>query len=438
MKVLSLCAAIMLAGCSKNPPNVTENGPAPKDAPAVAAPEVPWTRFLGPNGNNVSDAKGLPTEWQDKKGKNIKWKVELPGQGWSTPVFADGRLYCTTALDDGKSLHALCVSYSDGSVIWDVEVLKVAEPVAKHARNSYASPTPLLEGDRLYVTFGAMGTACVSTKDGAKIWENRELKWDQQNGAGGSVSGYGDLLLIPCDGSDVQFEAALSKKDGKIVWKSERSGIPMLKQKPADMHKAYGTPVVVTVGGEPTSFTTGAQRLYALNPLTGEERWFVNYAPGFSNVPTPVTDGKNLYISTGFQKPEVWAIKLEPAKGDATETHVLWKQKKGGPVECTPVVYKDRLYTVTSAGVLSCMNTADGNIIWSERVGPDFAATPLIAEGRLYLFDTREHSYVIETGDAYKLIAKNKLESGCFASPVPVGRSLVVRTTTHLYRIEQQ
>ena len=396
-----------------------------------------WPKFLGPNGNNVSDAKGLPLEWNEKKGTNIKWKVALPGEGWSTPVIGGDRAYCTTALDAGKSLRALCLSLADGKVLWDVEVFQNETVPPKHNRNSYASPTPLLEGDRLYVTFGTMGTACLAAGDGKKIWENRELHWDHQNGPGGSMAGHGELLLIPCDGSDVQFEAALSKKDGKVVWRSERSAKPLLAERPADMHKAYGTPVILNVGGQPTSFTTGAQRLYALDPLTGKERWFVHYAPGFSNVPVPVTDGKALYISTGFQKPEIWAIKLEPGNGDATETHVLWKQKKGAPTESTPVVVGNRLFMVNSGGIATCLNTADGNIVWQERLGPDFAATPLVAEGRLYFFDTWNKAYVVEVADTFKLLATNRLESGCMASPVPYGKALIVRTKTHLFRIEQ-
>lgn len=427
MKALSLCLALAAIGCTAKTTTASAD-PAASDS---------WPRFLGPNGNNVSDAKGLPLEWEDKKGTNIRWKTALPGEGWSSPVIGSGRIYCTTALDGGKSLRALCIGLTDGKLLWDVEVFEVEEPVPKHNRNSYASPTPLLEGDRLYVAFGAMGTACVSTKDGSKIWENRELKWDQQNGAGASVADYEDLILIPCDGADVQFEAALSKKDGKIVWRSERSAIPMLKQRPADMHKAYGTPVVLNVGGEPTSFTTAAQRLYALNPRTGEERWFINYAPGFSNVPVPVTDGKNLYISTGFQKPETWAVKLAPAKGDATETHVLWKQKKGGTTESTPIVVGDRLYMVNSGGIASCLKTEDGSIVWQQRIGPDFSATPLAADGRIYFFDTWNKAYVVEPGDTFKLLATNRLESGCMASPVPIGKALIVRTKTHLYRIEE-
>ncbi len=399
-----------------------------------------WPRFLGPGGNSTTTAKGLPLEWKegkdDKPGRNLKWKTALPGEGWSSPVCGGGRIYCTMALDEGHSLHALCIALADGKILWDVEVFKNEVPPPKHKRNSYASPTPLLEGDRLYVTFGTMGTACIAVKDGTKFWENRDLQWDQQNGPGGSMSGFGDLLLIPCDGADVQYEAALSKKDGKLVWKSERSAKPDLQQKPKDMHKAYGTPVVFDVDGKPVSITMAAERLYALDPNTGKELWHI-VTPGFSNVPLPVSDGRQIYISTGFNKGEMWAVKHASATGDATSTHVVWKQTKGATTESTPVVTGNRLYYVNSGGIATCLNTADGSVVWQERLGPDFSATPLIADGRIYFFDAWNKCYVVEPGDTFRLLATNRLESGCMASPAVVGKALIVRTKTHLYRIEE-
>ena len=399
---------------------------------AQAADE--WPRFLGPDGNNNSPVKGLPVEWSESK--NVKWKTALPGEGWSSPVVGGGRIFCTTALEDGRSLRAVSVDLASGKIVWDVEVFANPEPLVKHKRNSHASPTPLLEGDRLYVTFGTNGTACLSTKDGAKVWQNRELKWDAQNGAGGSVSSVGELLLFPCDGIDAQFEAALSKKDGKLVWKSERSGKAQLAQKPTDMHKAYGTSVVLKVEGKTQSVSNGAQRLYSLDPATGKELWFVNY-PGFSNVPVPQTDGKNLYITTGFGKAELWAIKLGGASGDATESHVLWKQIKGGPTESTPLIVGERVYTLTSGGIGSCINATNGEVVWQNRVGGDFASTPLHADGRIYAFDAWGRTDVFATGDTYKQLASNRLTDGCMASPAVVGKALIVRTKTALYRIEE-
>jgi outer membrane protein assembly factor BamB len=405
---------------------------------AFAADE--WPRFLGPTGNNQAGNRGLAFEWDDKKGRNIKWKVVVPGEGWSSPVVASHRIFCTTALNDGKSLRAICLDFADGRILWDTEVFKMVEPVAKHKRNSHASPTPLLEGDRLYVTFGAMGTACIDTKTGARLWGNQELFWDQQNGAGGSMSGHGDLLLLACDGADdIQFSAALHKKDGQVAWKHDRSSKEELKQKPGDMHKAYGTPVVCDIGGKPVALTLAAQRLFAQDPLTGKELWFVKM-PGFSTVPLPLVDGNRVYVSTGFiqNKAEMWCVKLDPAaSGDVTDTHILWKQPKGGPTESTPVLVGDRLYMVNNAGIASCLNTADGSIVWQERLGPDFAASPLAADGRIYFFDSYNKTYVLEAGDTFKLLETNKLESGCMATPAVFGKSLIIRTKTHLYRIEK-
>ncbi len=397
------------------------------------APSADWPRFLGPEGNNHTTAKGLPLQWSETK--NVKWKTPLPGEGWSSPVVGNGRIYCTTALDDGKSLRALSVDLASGKIVWDVEVFANPEPPTKHKRNSHASPTPWLEGDRLYVTFGPLGTACLSTKDGAKLWANRELKWDVQNGPGASVSCTADLLHLACDGIDVQFEAALSKKDGSIVWKTDRSGKAQLAQKPTDMHKAYGTPVPLIVDGKPQTVSTGAQRLYALDPATGKELWFVNY-PGFSNVPIPQTDGKSLYITTGFGKAELWAIKLGGASGDATASHILWKQLKGAPTESTPLVAADRIYTLNGA-MGTCVNAATGEVVWQSRVGGDFASTPLYTGDRIYCFDAWGRTDVFAPGDVYKQLASNRLADGCMASPAVVGKALIVRTKTALYRIEE-
>lgn len=397
-----------------------------------------WPRFLGPTGNNSAGAHGLPTSWDDKKGRGIKWKIALPGEGWSSPVISGDRIYCTTALEDGKSLHALCLALADGKTIWDSEIFHVDTPPEKHQRNSFASPTPLIEGDRLYATFGTVGTACLDLKTGKKIWENTELHWDQQNGAGGSMTGWKDLLFLACDGAgEVQLGAALYKKDGKLAWKVDRSAKAELKARTGDRRKAYGTPVVHEFGGKPVCLTMTAERLYAQDPLTGQELWWVK-TPGFSNVPIPVTDGKQIYIETGFPKPQTWAIKVDPnASGDITDTHVVWKQIKGGPEESTPVVVGERLFMINDTGIASCLNTADGSIVWQQRLGPDFAASPLAADGHVYFFDTWNKSYVVEASDAFNLISTNRLEAGCMASPAVVGKAMILRTKSHLYRLEQ-
>jgi outer membrane protein assembly factor BamB len=305
----------------------------------------------------------------------------------------------------------------------------------KHKRNSYASPSPIIDGDRVYVHFGAMGTACLSTKDGRKLWENREFVVDHQNGPGGSPALYQDKLLLDFDGTDQQYEIALNKMTGQLAWKTERSGIEKLQTKPAEMRKAYPTPVVFQIDGRAQSLSTGAERLYAYDPATGRELWSVDY-PGFSNVPLPITDGKLLYVCTGFGKPEIWAIRAGGAHGDATASHVVWRQKAGAPDQSTPVVVGARLYMVTSGGIVSCLNTATGDIVWKERIGSDFAASPLAAEGRIYFCDAKGKTTVIAPGDRLQVLAENQLSDGCMASPAAVGKALILRTKTSLYRIE--
>jgi outer membrane protein assembly factor BamB len=383
----------------------------------------------------VSREKTVALEWGE--GKHVRWKTELPGEGWSSPVVADGRVWMTTATEEGKSLRALCVDFETGKLLLDVEVFRNEVVPAKHRRNSYASPTGVLEGDRFYVHYGPMGTAALDAATGQKLWERRDLVVDVQNGPGGSLTIHGKFILIPCDGMDQQYEVALSKESGETVWKTERSAKEYLETLPADRRKAYGTSFVTLVDGKPTSLTTASTRLYALDPLTGEEKWFVKYGQGFSNVPVPVTDGKIAVISTGFMKPELWAIRLGGGKGDLTESHVLWKQKTGAPDQASPLLIQNRVYMVSSGGIASCLNAENGEVVWRERIGSDFAASPLFVAGRIYFFDAQGTTTVVKPGDAFEVLAKNTLDAGCMASAAVVKGALVVRTKTALYRIQE-
>jgi glucose dehydrogenase len=143
-----------------------------------------------------------------------------------------------------------------------------------------------------------------------------------------------------------------------------------------------------------------------------------------------------IYVCTGFAKPEIWGIHFGGAHGDATGTHVVWRQNAGVPDQSTPVVVGNRLYMVTSGGILSCLDTATGSIVWKERIASDFAASPLVAEGRIYFCDAKHKTTVIAPGDSLKVLAVNELADGCMASPAAVGKALILRTKTSLYRIE--
>ncbi len=171
-----------------------------------------WPEFRGPTGQGYSDERGLPLTWSETK--NVKWKVAIPGKGWSSPAIQGDRIWLTTATEEGKSLRAICVDRNTGAMLQNVEVFRLKSLGQINSKNSYASPTPVLEGDRVYVHFGAHGTACL-TQSGEIVWKTK-LDYDNgQHGPGGSPVIYDNLLIVSCDGRDVQYVVALDKLTGK-------------------------------------------------------------------------------------------------------------------------------------------------------------------------------------------------------------------------------
>ena len=397
---------------------------------SVAMASDNWPQFRGPGGDGHSDAVGLPLNWSETDG--VKWKVEIPGEGWSSPVVWGDQVWMTTALDGGKSLRALCVSRTTGGLLHDVEVFQVdkAEPI--HATNSYASPTPIIESGRVYVHFGTYGTACLDTASGKPIWKNDSLKIDHEVGPGSSPALSGNLLLLTCDGIDARFMAALDKQTGATVWKKARPG--ELNSQPS-INKAFSTPLVIEAGGKKQAVCPSAQQVVAYDPLTGDEQWRVRY-PGFSNVPRPVFGNGLVVVCTGYMKPEIWAIR-PGGQGDVTDTHVAWKVTKQVPAKPSPLLAGNRLYMVSDGGIGTCLDLATGNVVWSERLSGTYSASPVLAENRLYVFGENGKTLVIRPGDEFELLATNELDGKFMASPAIAGKAFFLRTTTHLYRIER-
>ena len=270
---------------------------------AVNAEE--WPQFRGPTGQGHSVEHGLPLEWSESQ--NIVWKTPVAGVGWSSPVVGGGRIWLTAAVDDGKprrgqgpsSLRVFAFDAATGREAVNVEVFRLQSAGYINPKNSRASPTPVLEGDRVYVHFGAQGTAALTTA-GEIVWK-AQLPYESQHGSGGSPILFGDLLIFSCDGNDVEaFVVALDKRTGRVRWKTDR-------RRPSD--QAYTTPLVIRVGGRDEVVSIGAYRAAAYEPLTGREIWRVSYRDGFSNVPRPVYGHGLVYIATGFNDPTLIAVR---------------------------------------------------------------------------------------------------------------------------------
>jgi outer membrane protein assembly factor BamB len=379
-----------------------------------------WPEFRGPTGQGHSDERGLPLVWSEAK--NVRWKTAIPGRGWSSPAIQGDRIWLTTAADDGKSLRAISVDRNTGAILQNVEVFRLKSQGNLNSKNSQASPTPVLEGDRVYLHFGAYGTACI-TQSGEIVWKTR-LDYDNgQHGPGGSPVIYDNLLIMSCDGQDVQYVVALDKLTGKVRWKKLREG-----------YQAYTTPLVVRLPAGDQVISPGAFRAVSYEPRTGKELWQVRYGDGFSNVPRPVYSNGLVFICTGFQQPSLLAVRLD-GRGDVTKSHIAWTLKRGVSLTPSPLLIGEELYMVSDNGVASCVDAKTGAPHWQVRLGGNHSASPVYADGRIYFLSEEGESVVIAPGKEFKALAKNQLDGPTLASMAVSGSSIFVRSQTHLYRL---
>jgi len=379
-----------------------------------------WPEFRGPTGQGHSTETGLPLTWSETK--NVKWKTAIPGKGWSSPAILGDRIWLTTATEDGKSLRAICVDRNTGAITQNVELFRLKNLGPMSPKNSLASPTPVLEGDRVYLHFGNHGTACIS-QTGEIVWKTK-LDYDNgQHGPGGSPVVYENLLIVSCDGNDYQFVAALDKLTGKTKWKKLRQG-----------YQAYTTPLVVRLPESDQVISPGAFRAIAYEPRTGKEIWQVRYGDGFSNVPRPVYGNGLVFICTGFQEPSLMAVRVD-GRGDVTKKHVAWSLKRGAPLTPSPLLVGGELYMITDNGIATCVDAATGKEHWKARIGGNHSASPVYADGRIYFLSEEGESVVIAPGKEFKVLAKSELNGETLASMAVSGGSIFIRSRTHLYRL---
>ncbi len=392
-----------------------------------------WPQFRGPDAQGHSMAVDVPLTWSETE--NIRWKTAIPGIGWSSPAVGGNQVWLTTSLDEGHVLRAIAVDRTTGEIRQDVEIFKLDVPGPIHPNNSHASPSPLLDGDRVYVHFGGHGTACLS--DAGKIlWKTQDLKYNHEHGPGGSPVLWNDLLIFSCDGSDQQFVVALDKQTGQIRWKRDRAHITEERKTGAKaVPMAYCTPLLVAINGRTQLISQGSDAIVGYDPATGEELWHYRYS-GYSNVPRPVLAHGLLFFATGFDGNEVHAIRVD-GQGDLTETHLAWKNSKRStvPMNVSPIVVGDEVYTISDNGIALCLDAHTGKQHWQQRLSGKFWASPVFAQGRLYCLNDTGKMVVLAPGVTFEQLAENQLDGNTQATPAFVDGAIFLRTETHLYRI---
>lgn len=390
-----------------------------------------WPQFRGPDGQGVAATTKPPTEWSESK--NIAWKTDIPGLGFSSPVIWDDQIWLTTALNDGKELRAIGLDRHTGQILHNVLVLSPTEVDKIHDKNSHASPTPVIAEGRLYMHFGTHGAAALDTATGAVLWRNTNLKIKHDGGPGSSPRLFDKLLLVTSDGADHQYVAGLDVDTGEIKWKRERSA--PYRENPIT-RRAFATPLLIEHAGRSQLISPAADQLHSYDPATGAELWHVRYT-GFSTVPCPVYADGMIFMCTGYFNPELAAIKVD-GKGDVTKSHVKWRYRVGVPDTPSPLYFNNRLYIVSDKGIASSLDAKKGTRVWTQRLGGNYSASPLLAGEHLYFSGEDGITRVLKVGDSPKIVAENKLPGRIMASPVPLGTALFVRTDASLYRIEEK
>lgn len=388
-----------------------------------------WNQYRGPHADGTSAATGLPVTWSETK--NVQWRTPIRGKAWSSPVAWEDQIWVTTAPPDGKELFAICVDRNTGKVVHDVKVFDVEKPQFCIERNSYASSTPVVEKDRVYVHFGVHGTACLDTGSGKILWKRTDLPCNHHRGAGSSPIVWNDLLILTFDGFDLQYVTALNKTTGETVWKTDRKFNYGTDN--GDVMKAYGTPSVIQVNDHEELVSPSAGSTAAYDPRTGKELWQLK-SGGMNASCRPVVMKDTAFISTADGGLHLFAVKLG-GTGDVTNSHVQWKLAKGYPRYASPILVAGLLYMGNEQGIITCVDAESGDVHYQKRLGGLFMSSPVYADGKLYFFAEDGDCHVLKPGKEFESLATNKLPGGFMASPAIVGKNLILRTKDALWSI---
>lgn len=389
-----------------------------------------WPEFRGPTKQGKVAMLDVPLTWSASE--SHRWRTELPGEGWSSPVVVGKSIYLTAAIPSNANDSA---TYELVALIVDAETGKIAKQITLfventdapkiHSKNSHASPTPVFDGVHVYIHFGHQGTACL-TLSGEVVWKNDALQYPPVHGNGGSPIVVDDLLIFSRDGANISEVTALDKRSGEVVWQTTRD-------MDAKKQFSFCTPLVLEINGKSQLILPGSNVVQSLEPATGKEIWRVAY-DGYSVIPRPIYESGLVFICTGYDRPSLLAIDPTGA-GDVTDTHLKWQE--GTAIAHTPSLIGDqgKITTVSDNGIVTCFDAMTGKQLWKERVGGNFSASPILVGSHLYLLSEQGDCTVLDITDQPKELAKNAIGERCLASFAIVDEDLLLRSDKALYRI---
>ncbi|HXG66076.1 MAG TPA: PQQ-binding-like beta-propeller repeat protein [Blastocatellia bacterium] len=414
-----------------------------------------WPGFRGPRALGVADDPGLPDTWSATQ--NVAWKTDIPGVGWSSPIVWGDRIFVTSVISKGevekpkKGLYfggerkastdehrwmVYCVDFKSGKILWEREAHKGLPPGPRHLKNSYASETPVTDGERVYAYFGNVGLFCYDM-NGKLLWTQKWEAVPMRYGWGTAASPvlHKDRIYVVNDNDAQSFLVALDKKTGKQIWRVAR-----------DEGSNWATPYIWENERRTEIVTSGTQKVRSYD-LNGKLLWELK---GMSSIaiPTPFSAFGLLYISSGYVMDSlrpVYAIRPGAAgdislkEGEKSNQHIAWFQPQAGPYNPSPLIYGDYYYTLLDRGFFTCHDARTGKEIYGkQRISAEstaFTSSPWAYNGKIFCLSEDGDTFVIQAGPEYKLLGKNSLDEMCMATPAIARGSLFIRTASRLYRI---
>lgn len=411
-------------------------------------PADQWPHWRGPLANGLAPHANPPTEWSESK--NVRWKVAIPGEGKSTPIIWNDRIYLLSAIPTDrlaeepavakegamtqppKNFHQFtvyCLDRSSGEVIWSRMAIEAVPHEGRHTTNSYASGSPTTDGQRLYVSFGSRGLYAYSL-DGNLIWSRDLGRMYTRRGWGESVTPvvYGETLIVNWDQEENSSLVALNANTGETLW-----------EVPRDEATTWTTALVAPHKDRVQVIVNGTNRVRSYDIQNGELIWECG-GQTVNPIPSPVIAGDVVYCTSGYRGAAAVAIPLD-SQGDVTDSDtLLWKHNDSTPYVPSPIVHEDQIYfTRANSGILTSLDRMDGKLIYGpERLSgiENIYASPIIASGRLYIVSREGTTAVLRTGHTPEVLATNTLSDPIDASPAAVGKQLFLRSDKSLYCIE--
>jgi outer membrane protein assembly factor BamB len=387
-----------------------------------------WSRWRGPSGQGLVTDSGYADKWSSTQ--NILWSVDLPGDGNSSPIIWDDRIFLTAADRSGER-SVLALSRNDGKLLWQTAAPE-ATPERTHQKNGRASSTVAVDGQRVYAFLGNQGVVAM-TLDGKVAWHNDTGPTANYHGPAGSPLLYHDFVIVYQDqgasfgrffgGQSESFIAAIDRSTGRTAWR-----------KPREASVGWGTPIAIRVNGQDQILVHGQYRVTAYNPANGEEIWTCD-GPTMEVIPTPAVGHGLVYCCSGRAGPTL-AIRPD-GKGDVTDTHIQWRTTRGSPFIPSPLLHDGVLYTVNDmSSIGAAFDAVTGQNLWQNRLGPPmregFSASPVAVDGKVYFTNDVGQTFVLKAGREFQLLHVNDLGEQVLASPALVDGKWYWRTASKL------